>query len=132
MKININTLAQFIKFGIVGLSNTFITALLIWFLLKYLYFNDFVANIIGYIAGLTNSFIWNKRWTFRSNSKVQNTIFKFIITFVISYIIQLGILYVLLHLLLIDPYWCHLFAMIVYTLINFVLNKFYTFTTNTK
>lgn len=123
----IGLLVQFVKFGLVGVSNTIITALVIWLLLKVLGVSDLPANISGYIAGLINSFIWNRRWTFESKSKVKDTVFKFILTFVISYLLQLGVLYVLLHYLPVDAYWCHLLAMVVYTLVNFILNKFYTF-----
>jgi putative flippase GtrA len=125
-------LIQFIKFGLVGISNTVITAVVIWLMLKIFGLNDLSANIIGYIAGLTNSFIWNRKWTFRSKSKIKDTVFKFILIFVISYLLQLGVLFLLLNSLQIDAYWCHLIAMAVYTLVNFVLNKFYTFKTNSK
>ena len=132
MNDKINLLFQFVKFGLVGISNTIITAVVIWLMLKIFGFNDLSANIIGYIAGLTNSFIWNRKWTFRSKSKIKDTVFKFILIFVISYLLQLGVLFFLLNRLQIDAYWCHLIAMAVYTLVNFVLNKFYTFKTDSK
>lgn len=118
---------QLIKFGIVGISNTLLTAITIWILLKVLHFNDYSSNIIGYIIGLVNSFIWNRKWTFASTAKVKDTIFKFILTFVISYLIQLGNLYLLIDYTEIDSYICQLISIVVYTVINFTLNKYYTF-----
>ena len=121
------SLVQFIKFGIVGVSNTLLTAIIIWFLLKEFHCSDYFSNFTGYIIGLLNSFIWNRKWTFESKTKVSVTIFKFIVTFVISYLFQLGNLYLLLHFTLIDPYYCQILSIGVYTLINFILNKYYTF-----
>jgi len=125
--INHKSIIQFIKFGIVGISNTLLTALTIWILLKLLHCSDYVSNLIGYIVGLLNSFIWNRKWTFESKTKVSATLFKFILTFAICYLLQLGNLYLLLHFTHIDSYICQLLSIVVYTIINFILNKNYTF-----
>ena len=121
------SLIQLIKFGIVGVSNTFLTAGVIWILMKVFHCSDYISNFIGYIIGLANSFIWNRKWTFESKTRVSVTVFKFIVTFAISYAVQLGNLYALLHLTHIDPYYCQLLSIVVYTGINFILNKYYTF-----
>jgi len=124
---NKKSIVQFIKFGIVGVVNTLLTALTIWILLKVFYCSDYVSNITGYIVGLVNSFIWNRKWTFASNTKVKDTVLKFIITFAISYCIQLGNLYILLNYSGIDPYICQILSIGVYTIANFTINKYYTF-----
>ena len=61
------TLKQAIRYGVVGLSNTLITAVVIWVMMKMAGCSDVVSNIIGYTAGVLNSFVWNKRWTFKSS-----------------------------------------------------------------
>jgi len=124
---NYKSLIQLIKFGIVGVSNTLLTAGVIWILMKVFHCSDYISNFIGYIIGLANSFIWNRKWTFESKTRVSVTVFKFIVTFAISYAVQLGNLYALLHLTHIDPYYCQLLSIVVYTGINFILNKYYTF-----
>ncbi|HRZ98415.1 MAG TPA: GtrA family protein [Paludibacter sp.] len=126
MKIN-KSILQMLKYGIVGVSNTLLTAIVIWIMLKKLNTSDYFANITGYIVGLTNSFIWNRKWTFESKSKVRSTIVKFIAIFVISYLFQLGALYLLLHYTTIDSYICQLMSIVAYTGSNFFLNKYYTF-----
>ena len=55
------TVRQAIKYGIVGVSNTLITALVIWVMMKGLHCSDVLSNVVGYIAGVVNSFIWNKQ-----------------------------------------------------------------------
>jgi putative flippase GtrA len=118
---------QFLKFGIVGISNTLLTAGTIWVLLKGLNYSDYLANIIGYVVGLINSFVWNRKWTFESKTKVSDTIYKFIGIFAVCYLFQLGNLYILLHYTQIDPYLSQLLSIGIYTILNFGMNKYYTF-----
>lgn len=118
---------QFLKFAIVGISNTLLTGLTIWILLSVFQYSNYLANILGYVIGLINSFVWNQRWTFSNSSKAKNTILKFIVTFAVSYLFQLGNLYLLLHFTHINSYICQLISIIIYTCINFLLNKYYTF-----
>ena len=119
---------QAIKYGVVGVINTLITAVVIWIMMKLLGCSDVVSNVVGYIAGVLNSFIWNKKWTFKSTEKWMGSAIRFGIVFGICYLLQLGLLvFVLNPYLAIDPYYNQLIAMAFYTAINFVMNKFYTF-----
>lgn len=52
---------------------------------------------------------------------------RFGVVFGICYLMQLGLLMYLNANLSIDPYYNQLLAMAFYTVINFVMNKFYTF-----
>ena len=45
------TVKQAIKYGIVGVGNTVITAVVIWIMMKLLGCSDIVSNIVGYAAG---------------------------------------------------------------------------------
>ena len=121
------SILQFVKFCIVGISNTLLTAIIIWILLKQLHYSDYLSNITGYVVGVINSFVWNRKFTFESNSRVSDTIYKFIWIFVICYLFQLGNLYFLLHFTNIDAYMSQILSIGVYTILNFGLNKFYTF-----
>lgn len=121
------TVKQAIKYGVVGVSNTLITAIVIWIMMKVLGFSDVVSNITGYVAGVLNSFIWNKQWTFQSSAGWVGSAVRFGIVFGICYLLQLGLLMYLNEHLSIDPYYNQLLAMAFYTVINFIMNKFYTF-----
>ena len=117
---------QAIKFGIVGVGNTLITALVIWIMLKVCGFSDYVSNITGYGIGVLNSFVWNRCWTFHSAAGWRRSAVRFGIVFGISYLFQLGVLFVLNATSGIDPYYNQLLAMVFYTIANFILNKIYT------
>ncbi|MDL2221591.1 GtrA family protein [Parabacteroides sp. OttesenSCG-928-N08] len=118
---------QAIKYGIVGVSNTLITAIVIWVLMKLFGVPDVTSNAIGYAAGVLNSFIWNRQWTFKSQSGWVQSAIRFGIVFAICYLLQLVVLLWLNKTLTIDPYYNQLIAMAFYTVINFIMNKFYTF-----
>ena len=122
------TVKQAIKYGIVGVSNTVITAVVIWIMMKLFGCSDVVSNMVGYVAGVLNSFIWNKQWTFRSSAGWLGSAVRFGVVFGVCYLLRLGFLVcVLTPYLPIDPYYNQLIAMAFYTVINFIMNKFYTF-----
>ena len=54
------TIKQAIKYGVVGLSNTLITMIVIWVMMKLFGCREGLSNLTGYVAGILNSFIWNK------------------------------------------------------------------------
>ncbi|MDR1558028.1 MAG: GtrA family protein [Tannerellaceae bacterium] len=118
---------QAIKYGIVGVSNTLLSLCVIWVMMKVLGYSDIVSNITGYIAGIINSFIWNKQWTFRSPDTWIGSALRFGGVFGICYAMQLGLLLYLNGHLSIDPYYNQVIAMLFYTAINFLMNKYFTF-----
>lgn len=120
-------LKQAIKYGIVGASNTLITAVVIWIMMKCVGLSDVVSNVIGYVAGVLNSFIWNKQWTFRSSAGWKSSGARFGVVFAVCYLLQLALLFILDAALPIDGYYIQLIAMAFYTVINFIFNKYYTF-----
>jgi putative flippase GtrA len=141
---------QGIKYGIVGVLNTLLTALVIWLMMRLLgnHRQDetalviSVSNIAGYTAGLINSFVWNRRWTFESDNGWKTDFLKFSIAFLICYIPQLLLVnalnhYVTIpsleanlwhhHYLITPAYTWQLSGLVFYTVLNFLCNKYYTF-----
>jgi putative flippase GtrA len=59
--------AQFVKFGLVGVSNTLLTLLVYTLLLKVLGLWYVAASAIGFAVGAVNGFLWNRAWTFRGH-----------------------------------------------------------------
>jgi putative flippase GtrA len=63
---------QFAKYGVVGVGNTLIHFIVYTVLLNLgVYY--LVASTIGYIVGATNSYILNRRWTFRATGMSHAT-----------------------------------------------------------
>src|SRR5574344_865467 len=64
------TLAQFIGFGIVGVTNTAISFAVYSLLVKFVPFfaegkNYILASVIAFVVSVTNSFIWNNKYVFK-------------------------------------------------------------------
>jgi putative flippase GtrA len=145
-------LTQAIRYGIVGVINTLLTAVIIWVMMHLVFHVEkgeavslliiTVSNLTGFIVGLMNSFVWNKVWTFRSKNRWKGEFIRFIVAFLICYIPQLLLVNFLNSRLSGDnilfvignqpveisyAYTCQLIGIVFYTSCNFLLNKFYTF-----
>lgn len=62
--------ARFLKFALVGASNTAITLAVFHLLAETLAVPALWANAVGWLAGFVNSFTWNRVWTFRDARSV--------------------------------------------------------------
>src|ERR1700742_3161243 len=63
-RVNAPVVVQFIKFGIVGVSNTVLAFAIYTLLLKVFGVWYLAASAIGFIVGAANGFLLNRRWTF--------------------------------------------------------------------
>ena len=86
---------QFIRYLLVGVINTLVTLIVIYVCKSILDINQWVSNAIGYVAGLINSFIWNKNWVFKSPNGAMAEAVKFGIGFIVCYGIQLFVVWFL-------------------------------------
>lgn len=121
-------MAQFIKFALVGVLNSAIQYLVFFFLYSLTGTQYLLASIIGYVAGMTNSYILNRRWTFGSRSQQMIAeLCRFVAVNVISLGVNLGLLFLLVSTAVMTPQWAQVLAMTGSTLVNFVLNKVWTF-----
>lgn len=117
---------KFLKFGLVGILNTIIT-IIIFNVLRVIGMNMIIANSIGYICGMINSYFWNNKWVFKSNSKDMITIGKFIVVNVITMFINNFILILLVQNMGINEVISQGAALVLTIVINFVGNKLWTF-----
>lgn len=132
-------IVQFIKYCIVGVLNTLITLGVIYLCKSMLGWNLYVSNALGYVAGLVNSFVCNKQWTFKSDGDYKREAFKFAIGFLLCYGLQLVLVWMLTESpfgdydfrffgVVISGYGiATLLGNVVYTLANFVFNRLVTF-----
>ena len=134
--INKTTIIQFVKFGIVGFSNTaisyFIYASLVYFDLHYIF-----ASIIAFFVSVLNSFYWNNKYVFKNNAKSKRDIFKSLIKTYISYsfsgiVIGNLLLFIFIDLLHISKYIAPLLGLFITVPLNFIMNKLWAFKTNIK
>lgn len=139
LKTDSATVRQFIKFIAVGVINTLVTLITI-FVCKNLGVNPWVSNAIGYVAGVINSFLWNKMWVFHSSGRNSMEVVRFGVGFLLCYGLQLACTWTLTKPMgLGEIEWevmgfaftgyavATLFGMCVYTIANFIFNRIVTF-----
>ncbi len=117
---------QLLKFVGVGLLNTLLSLAIIN-ILMYVGVNYQLANLIGYVAGVINSFFWSKFWVFQSQKSLYKEALLFSIVFFFCYAANFLALLFLVEILALSPYIAQPIAMCVYTLLNFILNRTITF-----
>ncbi len=121
------TVRQAISFGLVGVLNTAIGFGTIVLAQTVFGLPPVVANILGYAAGLTNSFLMNRAVTFRGAGRDSATVARFLLAFVIAYGANLAVLLTLLALRPEAALAWQAVAMVVYTGLFFVISKVYVF-----
>lgn len=133
IKISISSweaLMQFVKFGIVGLSNTIISYIT-YSILVILGIHYLLAQIVAFIVSVLNSFFWNDKYVFKEKSRTRNSWKTFVKTF-ISYtgtglILSGLLLYFWIEVLHIHELIAPIINLLITIPLNFVLNKLWAF-----
>jgi putative flippase GtrA len=120
-------LIQFVKFGIVGVSNTLLTLAVYTLLLKVLGVWYLAASAIGFVVGAINGFLLNRRWTFREHVGDALTPVRWGIVQTCGLALNVGLLYVFVHDVHLDKLLAQLCATAVVTLSTFFANRAWTF-----
>lgn len=121
-------LLRFVRFGIVGASGMVIDFGVTWLCKEKLRWNKYVSNSLGFVLAATNNYLWNRVWTFESQSEA---VVREYTSFVLIAIVGLGlnnlIIYLLHERLKVPFYWSKLIAIGCVTIWNFVMNYVFTF-----
>lgn len=133
----VNTVVQFLKFGIVGVSNTAISYVLNIIVLKILEpFNvnwDYVAgNCVAFLLSVLWSFYWNSHFVFRKEQCSQSVVLRRLLRTYIAY----GLTGIVLNNVLswlwisrigISKYLAPLINLAISVPLNYLMNKFWAF-----
>ena len=134
---------QLIKYGVIGVMNTLITLVTFYLLNTVAGVPYGVANVVGYVLGVVNSFLWNRSWVFRSKSDFRRQALLFGCGFLLCWTLQGVVSWILLEGL----GWKNLpvdiipgfpmenagqnivmvISMVVYTIANYIYNRTVTF-----
>ena len=119
---------QFIKFGLVGASSTIIDWGIYLVLTRFLGIYYIMAKILSFSIAVINSYIWNRRWTFRSNNpqKLREFI-KFLIIAFVGVVLNSMIMYIVVDFVHLGDLYGLVFASGIVMFWNFLANKYYTF-----
>jgi putative flippase GtrA len=124
----IDLIYKLIKFMVVGFSGMCLDFSTTWFLKEKIKINKYLANSSGFILAATSNYFFNRVWTFHShNQQVITEYFSFITISVIGLGINNLIIFLLSEKLKMNFYLSKIFAIIVVTAWNFVMNYLITF-----
>ena len=134
-----NSIVQFIKFGIVGVSNTLISYLLYVVVLLLLKkanilqgINYLVAQFVAFVLSVLWSFYWNNRMVFVLEENQTRNIWKALIKTYISYsftgiFLNSALLVLWVQIFHISEFIAPIINLLVSVPLNFIINKFWAF-----
>ena len=129
-KISGKLVLQFMKFGIVGISNTLVS-LIVYYIFIYFGIHYIIANTAGFILGTINAYFWNNKYVFKILEKEKRshakTGVKVFITYGITYLLSTILLLLWVDILGISQTIAPIFNVFITTPLNFMMNKLWAF-----
>ena len=121
-----SNIMQFIKFAIVGITNTII-AFGVYYLLYFLGVHYMISNFIGWLLGVFNGFYWNNKYVFQTDDGWWSILFKTYISYGISFLAGTVLLFLLVEYMQVSPVVAPVICLLITVPLNFLLNKFWAF-----
>ena len=132
----IEWLAQFVKFGLIGVTNTLLSygiyMLVIWLMAPLDFAYDYiVGSVLGFIISVLWSFYWNNKLVFTEGSEKRN-ILKSLLKTYLSYaatgiVLSNILLYIFVDLMGVSKAIAPFLDLLITVPLNFVLNKYWAF-----
>jgi putative flippase GtrA len=126
-RLNAPMLVQFVKFGIVGVSNTLLAFAIYTVLLKVFGVWYLGASAIGFVVGAVNGFLLNRRWTFAGHVGDSLTPVRWGVVQGCGLALNEGLLYLFVDGAGVEKLLGQALATIVVTVITFLVNRAWTF-----
>lgn len=133
------SLLQFVKFGIVGLSNTiisyviYVVALLLFQSNGWLVSVDYlVAQVIAFILSVLWSFYWNNKYVFKQDEDEERNILHALLKTYISYaftglFLNSVLSWIWVEIVHIPKLFAPIINLLISVPLNYVMNKFWAF-----
>ena len=134
-----STFTEFIKFGLVGVSNTIVSYLLYAVTLQVLIklnifpaFDYIIANIVSFLLSVLWSFYWNNKYVFKLKDGEERSIWRALLKTYVSYGVTGIVLNNILLFLWVDTLGIHkmvapIINLVINIPINFFLNNLWAF-----
>jgi putative flippase GtrA len=119
------------RFFIVGLSNTLLTYLFYVLLIK-LELDYKLALFFVYLFGIIFGYLLNRYWTFSSNKQHRRSFIKYLMLYIFVFILNLLFLIFLVDFLFLNPIYSQLFVVLIISLVSFLVQKNWVFSSQVK
>jgi putative flippase GtrA len=126
-RLNAPMLIQFVKFGLVGVSNTVLAFAIYTVLLKVFGVWYLGASAIGFVVGAINGFLLNRRWTFAGHVGDSLTPVRWGVVQGCGLALNEGLLYLFVDGAGIEKLLSQAFATVIVTVLTFFVNRAWTF-----
>lgn len=114
---------EFSRFVLAGAVNTLVSYVIFILLWGIAHWSAEMANLVSYIVGLCVSFFLNRFFVFKTDTRISSaTAIRFLLAFAGACALNLGVLMALIKMGG-QPEYAQIGAMVVYTLVFYVLNK---------
>jgi putative flippase GtrA len=126
---------EVVTFSIIGVINTILGLAVMLGLYNLLHTGYWISSAISYVVGSIVSYVLNKKYTFRYTGDTVGTLMKFAINIAVCYIIAYSLakplmIFVLssfdLNIRIVEQI-AMIFGMCIFTSLNFIGQKFFTF-----
>lgn len=124
-------LIQFLKFGIVGLSNTFVSLAIYYVFLwidQKLYL---IGNVVGWVVSVANAYYWNNKYVFGDGQKgfiqMLKKMAKTYLSYGATFLLSTLFLYIEVDILGLSSVISPFINLVITIPLNFLLNKFWAF-----
>jgi putative flippase GtrA len=118
---------QFVKFGIVGVSNTLLSFGIYTLLLKGFGVWYLAASAIAFVVGAVNGFLLNRRWTFREHVGDALTPVRWMVVQGCGLFANLGLVFLFVEEVSLDKLIAQACATGLVTVLTFFANRAWTF-----
>ena len=122
---------QFVKFGLVGVSNTLVSWACYYFIL---WIDDdlyMLGGIVGTVVSIANAFFWNDRFVFKGGEKGRKNRLRRLGKTYVSYggtsLLGMALLWFEVSVCGLSKAWAPPINLMITIPINFLINKFWTF-----
>lgn len=86
-----------------------------------------IANVIAYLAGMVNSFVWNKFWTFKNHGNTGEQMVRFVVVNVVTLSLSTIAIYILVDRLEYPQYTVWLIVTGGLLVLNYVGSRYWAF-----
>ena len=116
------------KFGITGVINTLVDIGVYTLLSVVLGLNVFFGQSCGYAAGMINSYLVNRKWTFKSSNRFFSLqLVRFVITNLVVLAVSLLLLKIFIDYLGLGKLIAKLITTCITLALSFLINRFWVF-----
>lgn len=122
--------AEAVKYGLIGVTNTLLTLAVIFALIYWLDVPALPANAVGYALGFCCSYLLNRIWTFRSKAPLGRSMGRYAIAALIAYCLNAEVVHMGIAWMGVSEYWIQPVGAVVYTISLFLFSRMWVFRRN--